>query len=158
MTHIFDLPPEIMRLILEELYLQGYQFTNVVDVCPRWRDFVLQTVFRGRLLKWVYSENHGCLVIYKGSEETLRIRQKAGYLATRREQTRPQISHNKLISSKVMREKNGDACSQQQLYRSRIWWFWRAEKTSRCNPSPQSQSGPEVSRQQRTNGSLDLAL
>lgn len=81
MTSILDLPTEIMRLILEELYLLGYQFNSVINVCRRWREIVLHTIFRGPTQRWVYSLNHGCLVAYRGSEETSRLRELSGCLA-----------------------------------------------------------------------------
>lgn len=80
MTCILDFPPEIMRLILEELYSQGYQFNSVINVCQKWRFMVLHTIFRGPTQRWVYSQNHGCLVAYRGSEETSRLRERPGCL------------------------------------------------------------------------------
>lgn len=80
MTCIQDLPTEIVRLILEELYCQGYQFNSVINVCQKWRYIVLHTIFRGPTQRWVYSQNHGCLIVYRGSEETSRLRQRPGCL------------------------------------------------------------------------------
>lgn len=46
-TSILDIPHEIIRLIFEELYYQGYQFNSLINVCQKWRLIVLHNVFRG---------------------------------------------------------------------------------------------------------------
>lgn len=76
MTHILDLPPEVLRIVLEQLFLQGYQFDSVARVCRTWRELVSRTVFCGRVQRWVYSERHGCLVVHKASGLTSLVRRQ----------------------------------------------------------------------------------
>lgn len=135
MTSILDLPHEIMRLIFEELYCQGYQFSSVINVCQKWRLIVHHTVFRGPTQQWVYSQNHGCLVAYRGSEETLRLRQVPGCLA-----------QYDWVHARVRSSSKGICGGQERdTGRCRVWEGWRTEKISKetkttAYPSNQSTS------------------
>lgn len=106
-TSILNLPPEIMRLIFEELYCQGYQFSSIANVCQKWRLIVHHTVFRGPTQQWVYSQNHGCLVAYRGSQETSRLRQVQGCLSQYGR------VHSRLCNSSL------DACGRQTRHTGR---------------------------------------